>query len=158
MASSDAARKAWETRRQKALAAGKPLPGPSAPKRQRPKEPTTPQERLQAEREADAILTRCPIETAPTAKPAKPKPENPEPKRVGNYLIDTSAYVQRHRHEPSGEKRWTYVVTGRHRLYESCTKVTDITCSAVSFEAMLAEAQKVAWAHDIPAGTIRVMP
>jgi hypothetical protein len=146
MASSEAARKAWETRRAKLAAEGK------APSQSPKKASTKP-----ARRGTLATLVRQqhirPAGEQVYLDPAK-APTGP---LVQGFRIDTREYEKRHHKSPEGHGRWTIVISGRHARYGCTAKKVEgpIECS---WDELLEQIPRLATLASIAAGVVRIMP
>lgn len=145
MASSEAARKAWETRRAKLAAEGK------APSQSQKKAPA------KSGRASIATLVRQP-HIRPAGQQVYTKVDQASKSQlVQGYRVITDEYVKRHGKEPSGTGRWTIIIAGRHARYGTTCKSVEgpIECT---WEELLQQIPTLAVKAQVAAGIVRVLP
>lgn len=145
MASSEAARKAWETRRAKLAAEGK------APSQSPKKAPA------KSGRRTLPTLVRKP-HIRPVGQQVYTDPAKaPEGPLVQGFRVITDEYVKRHGKEPSGSGKWTIIIVGRHARYGTTAKSVEgpIECT---WEELLKQIPTLAVKAQVAAGKVRILP
>ena len=155
MASSDAARKAWETRRR--LAAGRDSAAGSEP--MRVAQFKTASKPAQNGGSVDFNMSkRGSVFATPYRVVGKKEITNCDlASPIDGIRLDSSLYKGYHRRDPIGHGRWTIVISGPHKTGIGLAKLTHGPIES-DFLDLLRTCVKLADAQGITKPTVRVMP